>query len=1109
MTAAVPSQPAGFLSGGGACGELMRSLDWSRSPLGAPDGWPAALRTATSICLSSRHPILIWWGPELTMVYNDAYGEILGAKHPAAMGRRGLSVWPEIWDVIGPMLDGVLGGGEATWREDQLLLMNRRGYVEETYFTYSYSPIRDDDGAVAGVFTAVTETTDHVLSTRRLQALASLAERIAEAGTRGDVSRAAVAALGEAADDAPFALLYLLEADGVARLAGARGVTAGGPLAPESVDVAMEDAPWRLFEVAAGGPPRQVDGLDVATTARGRVRTALVLPVRRPGTAEVVAAVVLGVSPRLVLDARYREFFALVARQLATALASAEGLEAARRRADALAELDEAKTRFFSNVSHEFRTPLTLMLGPLADALEDAAPDPEAQRGRIEVANRSALRLLRLVNALLDFSRLGAGRAAASFVPTDLARIAADTAAVFRAATDRSGLDLVVDVEPGEQIVVADPDMIEKVLLNLLSNAYKFTFDGRIELRVRIGDRAVIEVADTGIGIAEGELPRLFDRFHRVEGAQGRSHEGTGIGLALVYELIALHGGEVRVASTVGEGTTFTVELPLTQEGEGEGRRSDPVLAGALREGFGQEALRWVGDERTVGFSAAERPDAEVLVVDDNADLREYLSRLLERRYTVRTAIDGEDALAQLRERPADLVLADVMMPRMDGFALLAELRQDPRTRRMPVIMLSARAGEEATVEGLDAGADDYLVKPFSAAELMARVHANLEVTRLRDALAATERAHAREVEDVALTLQRSLLPHALPDVFGARLAGRYVPAGQALEIGGDFYDATPLPDGRVVVTIGDVAGHGVLAAAVMGQVRQTLRAYALEGHAPDALMTRLDRLVHDAELVMTTCLCGVFDPASGMLSYSNAGHPPPLLRRADGSVEQLTAGLSNPLGATAAARHSRAEVQLAEGDVLLLYTDGLVEQRGEVIDAGIGRLGDLLVQHGADAEVLCDELAAVLDPEGPADDVAILALERTALAGERLELALPAHPGRLVEARRRLQAWLMANGAGKAEASDVVLATHEALMNAVEHAYGPADAEVTLAARIEDGVIDIEVCDTGSWRESRSEHRGRGQSIMSAIMEDVTTDTGAGGSTVRLRRRLSGTAAG
>ena len=251
-----------------------------------------------------------------------------------------------------------------------------------------------------------------------------------------------------------------------------------------------------------------------------------------------------------------------------------------------------------------------------------------------------------------------------------------------------------------------------------------------------------------------------------------------------------------------------------------------------------------------------------MLVVDDNADLREYLTRLLESEYAVRTAVDGEDALAQLAERLPDLVLTDVMMPNLDGFELLARLREDPRTQRLPVIVLSARAGEEATVEGLDAGADDYLVKPFSGPELLARVHANLEVTRLRDALAAGERDRAREMEDVALTLQRSLLPRELPEVLGAELCGRYVPASESLEIGGDFYDATALGDGRVVITIGDVAGHGVLAAAVMGQVRQAVRAYAFEGHPPAALMDRLDLLVSDSDLAMTTCLCGILDPA-------------------------------------------------------------------------------------------------------------------------------------------------------------------------------------------------------------------------------------------------------
>jgi serine phosphatase RsbU (regulator of sigma subunit)/anti-sigma regulatory factor (Ser/Thr protein kinase) len=647
--------------------------------------------------------------------------------------------------------------------------------------------------------------------------------------------------------------------------------------------------------------------------------------------------------------------------------------------------------------------------------------------------------------------------------------------------------------------------MIEKILLNLLSNAYKYTFDGGIDLRVRFGERAVIEVADTGVGIPDAELPHLFKRFQRGEGTEGRSHEGTGIGLALVHDLVQLHGGSVGARSATGEGSTFTVELPLHQDGSAKGSSAPQPWLEALRAGFEQEALRWDDGDGAVtpGPQVAE---AEVLVVDDNADLRDYLSRLLSVRYTVRTATDGVQALEQLRERPADLVLTDVMMPRMDGLALLEALRRDARTRRLPVIMLSARAGEEAAIEGLDAGADDYLIKPFSAAELMARVRANLEVTRLRDALAAGERIHARDMENVALTLQRTLLPAELPDVVGAELAGRYVPAGRALEVGGDFYDATPLGDGRVVLAIGDVAGHGVLAAAVMGQIRQALRAYALEGHEPGTLMDRLDRLVSQSGLVMTTCLCALLDPATGLLRYANAGHPPPLVIRATGGVERLGGGLSNPLGTSTATRYKQAECMLGEGDMLLLYTDGLVERRGESIDAGIDRLA-AAVPHPDAADAICERVLRGLAREGPDDDVAILALRRTALLEERVRLVLPAHPARLVDVRRRLVAWLRAHDVAQPEIRDIVLAAHEACMNAVEHAYGPIDAEIEVEARLDDGVLELRVSDRGRWREPRSGHRGRGRSIMGTLMDEVAIDTGGGGSTVVLTRRLRGRA--
>ena len=1083
MSTGTSSGPSGLGAGGGECGALVRAHDWGRSPLGPVEHWPVPLRTAVDICLESRYGMCVFWGtrpprpPEYVAIYNDAYIPMLGAKHPDAIGMRLQDIWPEIWDLLEPMLAGVVESGNATWHEEQPLRLERDGFFEEAYFTYSFSPIRDESGAIAGIFTAVHEATDRVLGTRRLEALARLGDELAAARTETEVVLGAIGSLARAPQDVELAALYLIDEDGATRFAGA---------------CRTEDR-WADAAAAAASGGGELERRDPHV---------LVVPVARPGSPVPAAALVLAPSPLHHFDAAYREFFRLIARQLSGSLASAAGLASAERRAEELAALDRAKTEFFSNISHEFRTPLTLMLGPLGDALAETREDPELQRERIEIAQRGALRLLRLVNALLDLSRIEAGRAAPVFAPVDLGRLARDAIATFQAAIDRSGLELAVDVPDEGTTIQADAGMIEKILLNLLSNAYKFTLEGRIELRVRVGETAVIEVTDTGVGIPAEELPLLFDRFHRVEGARGRSFEGSGIGLALAHDLAALHAGEITVTSIEGEGSTFRLELPLAHP-EASARAAAEAAAedNGQRAGFAREAEHWGAQERTIVLPPTAGA-AEILVVDDNADLRTYLTRLLEPEYAVRTAVDGADALEQIAERAPDLVLTDVMMPRIDGFELLAKLRENPRTRRLPVIVLSARAGEEATVDGLDAGADDYLVKPFSGPELLARVNANLEVTRLRDALATGERERAREMEDVALTLQRSLLPRALPDVLGTELCGRYVPASESLEIGGDFYDATALGDGRLVITIGDVAGHGVLAAAVMGQVRQAVRAYAFEGHTPAALMDRLDLLVSDSGLAMTTCLCGILDPASGLLRFANAGHPPPLVRRADGTIERITEGLSHPLGVTMAHRHTEAAVVLELGEALLLYTDGLVERRGEVIDVGIERLAERLAVGFTSAEEACERIVEELG-QNLADDAALLAVTRTPMAGEHLHTVIQAHPDRLAEVRRRLAAWLSAHGASREEANDVVLAAHEAAMNAIEHAYGPGDAEISLSAIVHEDGVEISVHDSGRWREARSEHRGRGRSIMSALMDDVSVDTGPTGSTVRLRRRL------
>ncbi|HEX4948830.1 MAG TPA: ATP-binding protein [Blastocatellia bacterium] len=438
--------------------------------------------------------------------------------------------------------------------------------------------------------------------------------------------------------------------------------------------------------------------------------------------------------------------------------------EIARQREE-LAQLDVLKTQFFANISHEFRTPLTLMLGPLEDTLAEEGLAPES-RERLLTAQRNSQRLLKLVNTLLDFSRIEAGRIEAVYEPVDLATFTADLASVFRAAIERAGLELIVACPPLSEPVYVDREMWEKVVLNLLSNAFKFTFAGAIQVRLQqAGEWVELSVSDTGTGIPAAELPHVFERFHRVKAARGRSFEGSGIGLALVQELVRLHGGSVEVRSEIDQGSEFTVKIPLGKAHLSADRigAARALASTGLRAGtYVEEVLRWLPEpasasRQIITESDLGLPDKQcspkisttpvrILLADDNADMRDYVRRLLgEKGYEVITVADGEEALETARLQTVDLVLTDVMMPKLDGFGLLKALRGDERTAALPVILLSARAGEESRVEGLKAGADDYLIKPFSARELLARVEASLKLSHLH------REEEARTAADLAI----------------------------------------------------------------------------------------------------------------------------------------------------------------------------------------------------------------------------------------------------------------------------------------------------------------------------------------------------------------------
>ena len=487
----------GTVRGSGALGRLVRDFDWSTTPLGPAHDWPQSLKTIVRMLLTSRFAMWMSWGPELTFLYNDAYAKMtLGKKHPWALGKRSEEVWQEIWSDIGPRIQNVLQSGEATWDEALLLFLERSGYREETYHTFSYSPLFGDDGKTEGHLCVVTEETDRVIGERRLNSLRSLSAELNKANTEEDVVKSVVRCLGENRKDLPFTITYLFDEAGKnAHLACQTGIAIGHPAAPDLIEC-KTDSIWPFGELLAGADSAMVedlatrfDNLPSGFWDRSPWR-ALLLPIAGQRQDTPAGVLIAGLHPYRPLDISYAGFLNLVSGQIAASIANARAYDAEKKRAEALAEIDRAKTAFFSNVSHEFRTPLTLMLGPLQDLLSRSQThlSPTAKE-QLELANRNGARLLRLVNTLLDFSRIEAGRMQAVYQATDLAGFTSELASVFRSATEKAGLRLTMNCAPLGEPLYVDRDMWEKIVLNLISNAFKFTFDGEIAVSLeRAGD---------------------------------------------------------------------------------------------------------------------------------------------------------------------------------------------------------------------------------------------------------------------------------------------------------------------------------------------------------------------------------------------------------------------------------------------------------------------------------------------------------------------------------------------------------------------------------------------------------------------------------------------
>jgi signal transduction histidine kinase len=600
--------------------------------------------------------MFVWWGDNLINLYNDAYQSILGGKHPEVLGQPAREVWKEIWDQVGPRAAIAMEKNEGTYDEALLLMMERNGYPEETYYTFSYSPVPGDQGGTSGIICANTDDTQRIIGERQLRTLKDVGKNITDVKSPDDIYAKVIATLKENPQDFPFACIYHIEEDGeIARMAGKTDDTLPDTVLPDyiSLDSPLSEA-WLIQDAIELDKHMVVSGL---RNKYGHLPSGpwllspdqgLVIPVTQSGQQRSYAILIVGISPHRKLDDKYTSFFLLLKDQIASSLASVYAYEEARKQAEALLEIDRAKTAFFSNISHEFRTPLTLMLGPLEELLSQKQSFTTEQDAQLSATHRNALRLLRLVNTLLDFSRIEADKMKGHFFPVDLSGVTIDLASSFRSAVENAHLQLNVNCAALTTTAYVDRDMWEKIVLNLLSNAFKYTLEGTITVSLEQQDNtAVLKVKDTGVGIPAEELPNMFERFHRIGHLRGRTYEGTGIGLSLVKELVQIHHGVISVESEEGKGSTFIVAIPLGKEHLPETAVTDEDTSDYFTshaDMYVTEAMHLLQDDIVTEPEVPQYEKARILLVDDNADMRHYLERLLSKDYIVETAAHGQQA---------------------------------------------------------------------------------------------------------------------------------------------------------------------------------------------------------------------------------------------------------------------------------------------------------------------------------------------------------------------------------------------------------------------------------------------------------------------------------
>lgn len=670
------------LPGGGETGALIRSLDWSKTPLGPIASWPMSLKSLVRAMMYARQPMILWWGPELTQLYNDAMVPSLGLKHPSGMGQSARISFGEVWETVGHQLEAVMNEGVSIWQEDVLVPLDRNGRLEDAWWTYNYSPIFDDDGVRSGILISTTETTAGVVARAALTRAQVAAER-------------ARAELYEAFMQSPTAIAILVGPDykfvfanaPYEQLVGRKVV--GFPLLDVFTEAEVGHFRPLLDRAFKEGEPHTVEATPLSLVSRDGIVEKRIIDVTyqpyRDADGVIVGAIaqVTDVTTAVLS----REAAQKQAEERALSLAREQEL---RRNAEAYAR---SRDNFLAMLSHELRNPLASIGGAIE--LMDARHDTQGVRER-EIIARQLRHLTQLVDDLLDSARITRGK-------LELRREHVDLDTVIRSAIEqvatvveerRHQLNYVAPVK--EVVVDGDVVRLAQVIANLLTNAARYTPPGGvIEIgAVRDGPLAVITVTDTGPGFAPDLLVNAFDLFIQGERRAGREEGGLGLGLALVKQLVVMHGGTVGVRNRDQGGSELTIRLPALDVSS---RPQSPKR------------------EQPVGVSR------RILIVDDNADAGLLLGEILQMRgHEVATACDATEALSLLSRFHPDVGIFDIGLPGIDGYELARRVRALPGGREMRLAAVTGYGAPSDRQDAIAAGFDIHLTKPITLATLLA-----------------------------------------------------------------------------------------------------------------------------------------------------------------------------------------------------------------------------------------------------------------------------------------------------------------------------------------------------------------------------------------------------